>query len=401
MGLGIMAFFLLGNFCSAAVADPQHNFAQFDAAVLVKGGRVASEDDNFYVSLTPNQFKSKLTLKVDKVEDDSLLPFRKKPVSDFFEYDLKTGQSGFLNSPLSLSFSKVESFKSPVVYFYDNHWQTWRPLKTEVDLKNKQITAKTIFPFARVVVLDEGFAVDGAGLTARAAVVIDKATGNVVFEKNQDLPRSIASLTKLMTALIFLETGPDWQAKVPMQESDYVGGATLWVKKGDIIKVEDLFYAMMVGSKNNAVKALVRSTGLTEKQFVGKMNKRAKELGLIQTNFVEPTGLDDDNTSTARELSVIAKEVFKNPNILKATTTKWYQIKPVNSKLTYPVQNTSFKVLDKDLYVTGSKTGWTDEAGYCLVTQAKSEGRELLALVLGAQKTRNYEEVYNLLKKYL
>ena len=241
-------------------------------------------------------------------------------------------------------------------------------------------------------------------LTAVSALVINKKTDEIVFAKNINDQRSIASLTKLMSALVFLDHNPGWSKVVTMKQSDFVGGASLWVKVGDSVTVKDLFYSTMVGSKNNAVMALARSTGLSFDQFVSKMNQKAIKMGLTKTRFVEPTGLNEGNVSTAAEMAEIALQAFNRFEVLQASTSKTYTVTTNNSGINYPVRNTSLKVLNRDLYVTGTKTGWTDEAGYCLATQAKKgrdSNQELIALVMGAKISQNYEEVYGLLTKYL
>jgi D-alanyl-D-alanine carboxypeptidase len=239
-------------------------------------------------------------------------------------------------------------------------------------------------------------------LTVKSALVLEKRTGNVVFEKSAGEVRPIASLTKLMTALVFLEYNPGWDKIVTLEKTDFVGGATLWLKKGDKVRVKDLFYAMLAGSKNNAAEALVRSTGLKREKFIELMNEKAQNWSLSNTIFYDTTGLDEKNVSTAEELAKIARAAFGQMDVLKATTTKIYKVKPVNRRAAVSVKNTSLTILKKDLYVTGSKTGWTDEAGYNLVTQAKAGGRELIAVALGGKNmAKDYEEVYQLLKKYL
>ncbi|MFH0987750.1 MAG: serine hydrolase [Parcubacteria group bacterium] len=238
-------------------------------------------------------------------------------------------------------------------------------------------------------------------LTARSAIVIDKQTGETVFAQNENEARSLASLTKLMSVLVFLDNNPGWSKVVTLRKTDFVGGACLYARVGDKIKVKDAFYGALVGSKNNLIEALVRSTGLSQADFVALMNERALEWGLENTKFVEPTGLDERNVSTAREMAVIAQKAFGNMDVLKATTTKSYRLTLVNRKASFVVDNTNNKILNRDLCVTGTKTGWTSEAGYNLVTQAKTGEHELIALVMGAKITRNYEEVYALLKEHL
>lgn len=238
-------------------------------------------------------------------------------------------------------------------------------------------------------------------MTAQSAIVIDKNSGEIIFAKNADEPRPIASLTKLVSVLVFLDHNPGWNKLITMQKTDFVGGACLWAKVGDKITVKDVFYAALVGSKNNLIEALVRSTGLTQGKFVALMNEKVKSWGLENTSFIEPTGLNEKNVASARDMVIIAQKAFGNMDILKATTTKAYTVKIANRKASYVVDNTNKKILNRDLCITGTKTGWTDEAGYNLVTQAKTNGHEIIALVMGAKIRMNYEEVYQLLKKYL
>lgn len=247
-----------------------------------------------------------------------------------------------------------------------------------------------------------GDVVEIENITAESALIFEKRTGDVVFEKDAEKIRPVASLTKLMTALVFLDHNPGWEKIVTLEKEDFVGGATLWLKKGDKVKVRDLFYAMLGGSKNNAAEALVRATELTRGKFIELMNQKAQGWGLAKTIFYDTTGLDEKNVSTAEEIAKIARAAFGQMDILKATTTKTYKVKPVNRRATVSIKNTSLTILKRDLYITGSKTGWTDEAGYNLVTQAKVSGRELIAVALGGKNmAREYEEVYGLLKKYL
>ena len=374
----------------------------FDQPTLDRGFPVYSADRDFFIPILPNQF-SELSVKISKTDSVENLPAGKQVASASYLLDMKPGYSGFLKQMSLMSFEVDDLSGDEVVYFFDNNYNVWRPLKTKIDYNRGRVQAETIFPYTQLVVLENKdlSSFSSGDLTAQSAVVIDKGTGQTVFTKNEQEVRSIASLTKLMTALVFIENNPGWDKMITMEKSDFVGGATLWVKEGDQVTVKDLFYSTLVGSKNNAAVALAKSTGMSVSQFVVKMNQRANELGLKNTYFVEPTGLNERNVSTASELAVIARETFKNPDVMAASTTKWYKVTPLNSELSYWVKNTSMKLLDRDLYVTGSKTGWTDEAGYCLVTQAKSGTKELLALVMGAKIRMNYEEVYGLLKKNL
>lgn len=368
----------------------------FNSATLAKG--YTARDEGAAIVIEPNQFCAPLRLNLTEVNNDELLPDSWRAVSDFFLYDIDGQAPGLLKKPIKIVL-KYESNSAgrKALFFFDEKQRRWRELASSVDDKNKTVWAKSPFPYAKIAVFEES----PQDLTARAALVIDKKTGKILFKKNAEEVRPLASLTKLVFALVFLENNPGWEEAIEIKKSDYVGGAALWVKEGAKIKVKDLFYASLAGSKNNTVEALVRASGLSKKQFVDLMNEKAKAMGLAETKFVEPTGLDERNVSTAEETIKIAQEAFGKLEILKATTTKWYYIKPIGSKLVYPVRNTSEKVLNGDLKITGSKTGWTNEAGYNLVTQAQKQNHEVIVLILGAKVRKNYEEVYQLLKRFL
>jgi hypothetical protein len=395
--VSIIVFFF-GIYQAADAATLESSVVAFDTVTMQRGFPVSSVDKNFTVPVMPNHFSEKLSIKIDEENNVDRLPDGKSAVSAFYTYDLKTNYSGILKRPIYLCFRNLVGLSADAgIYFYDKHQGVWRELDSDLNLAEGSIRAKTVFPYAKVAVFQK----KQGELTAHSAIVLDKNSNEVVYAKNTQEVRSIASLTKLMTALVFVENNPGWDREVIMQKSDFVGGATLWVKEGDTVTVKDLFYSLLVGSKNNAAEALVRASGLTRQQFMLAMNKKALDMGLTHSYFVEPTGLNERNVSTATELAEIAKLAFSNMDILQATTTMWYQVEPVNNDLSYWVRNTSKKVLERDLYVTGTKTGWTDEAGYCLVSQAKVADRELIALVMGAKIRQNYEEVYYLLKKYL
>lgn len=367
-----------------------------DAPTLARGFTVTLPDAGFSVALPPKHLTKLATVQIMPGELPADLPEGIRAVSPVFVYEIKDDVPGLLMKPAYLIFSVSEACQGKTVYFYDSAKFAWRPLPTTVDVKNKTVKAPTIFPYAAVVVLEP----DPEVLSAQAALVVDGNSGNIFFQKNMGEVRSVASLTKLMTALVFLDHNPGWNKTIEFEKGDFVGGATLWAKEGNEFSVKDLFYAMLVGSKNNAAMALMRVSGLSRDEFVKKMNEKAAGFGLTQTHFVEPTGLNEKNVSTAFEMAVIAERAFKNADVFKATTCREVVIKPKNAKVSYRVENTSKKVLNRDLKISGTKTGWTEEAGYNLVTQTTSGGKDLIAIVMGAKMSRNYEEVYQLLKKY-
>ncbi len=376
----------------AAVLDTK--IITLDQKTLLKGFTVKSNDGGLIVPIPAKQFSNKLTVKLSRVDNTVALPVGEKTVTAFYEYDLRTNK---LDKPVLITFpmNDVDIGLAKTIYYLDETKQIWLPVATTINYASSQVSAKLSFPRAKVVVVRR----DAEELTAQSAIVLDKTSGKIIFEKNIDEVRPLASLTKLMTTLVFLDKKVDLNQMITMKKEDFVGGATLWVKVGDKVKLKDLFYAMLVGSCNNATMAVARSTGMTMDEFVQEMNNKAWSMGLKNTRFVEPTGLSEKNVSTAKEMAMIAQTVFKNPQVREASTTQWYKV--VVGKSAYWVKNTSLKLFQRDIVIAGSKTGWTDEAGYNLVTQAGNKNHDVIALVLGAKIRMNYEEVYNLLKKYL
>jgi len=228
-------------------------------------------------------------------------------------------------------------------------------------------------------------------VTAKAYLVMDTASGQILISKNSDQKRAIASLTKLMTADVVLACGVLKTRIQDVRNGDDVGGAKLYVASGETFTVEDLMYAALVGSANNAANALARSTDLSRPAFVGRMNDLAKELGLSKTTFVDPSGIDPANVSTARELAALAQYVFSKQEIREYTKTKRQIVSALKSRTKKEMINTNW-ILRLPEYegvsVTASKTGYLVEAGWNVVTALlpddAEKGKELLVVVLGA-----------------
>ncbi|MCX6779130.1 MAG: serine hydrolase [Candidatus Magasanikbacteria bacterium] len=229
-------------------------------------------------------------------------------------------------------------------------------------------------------------------LSAQSYVVLDTETEKILLSEAENAPRSIGSITKLMTAIVFLENNPAWEKKVVVEKEDGVQGK-LYLFDGESINIRDLFYASLVGSSNNATMALARGNDVNVEEFVKKMNKKAAELGLKKTVFFELTGLSFRNQSTAREVALILKYALQKNLIKEAVTTKKYEI-TVNDasgkEVKRQVSNTDI-LLFSDFQnspidsILGAKTGFIDEAGYCFTmeTQNKDENR-ITTVVLGS-----------------
>ncbi len=224
-------------------------------------------------------------------------------------------------------------------------------------------------------------------LSAPVAILADLDTGQVLFSKAADVRRPIASLTKIMTALLVLEqshpadvvtVAPD--AVIP--EADRQGISSLGLEVGEQIGVEDLLYALLLQSANDAAVALADHVAGSEARFVKEMNTRAATLGLRRTRFRSPNGLDDRGYSTARDLMTLTRTAMARPRFDDIVSTMFHSI-PAPEGGTREIQNRNALLW---LYAgaTGVKTGYTARAGYCVVATAEREGRRLVSVVLGA-----------------
>jgi serine-type D-Ala-D-Ala endopeptidase (penicillin-binding protein 7) len=219
-------------------------------------------------------------------------------------------------------------------------------------------------------------------ILAGSAVVIDSKSRFVFYEKNIDEQRSIASITKLMSFLVLDDFGLDLEQKVVVKQEDYHGGMH-YLRVGEEVQISDLIHLALIGSDNTAVSTLVRSTGLTDTEFVNLMNQKAYFLGLKNSSFADPTGLKAKNLSTARDVVKIFKEINKRENLSEILGLRGAKV--VTSDRTFWIKNTNILITNTNLNIKAGKTGFTDEAGGCLVFLSKSGGRDVFFVVLGSQ----------------
>lgn len=224
--------------------------------------------------------------------------------------------------------------------------------------------------------------------SARAAVVFDSDSEQFLYEKNSQELLPIASLTKLMTAMVFLETNPVWTKTMEILPEDDRIGAKIYIYKGEIVTLRDLFYSVLVGSANNATVALVRSTGLSEEEFVKKMNEKAQELGLTQTKFYDATGLDPQNVSTAKDVARMMRAALGYKKIREALSTVEYEFSTLNTNAHHRIKNTDVLLesfLNQSPYtILGGKTGYLDEALYCFAVGVRDKnGKNIIVVTLG------------------
>lgn len=227
-------------------------------------------------------------------------------------------------------------------------------------------------------------------ISSKNAILYNMDSGEVIYEKDADEKASIASLTKIMTALITLENIDDLDRQVMLTSDDFKGLAeanavTAGFTKGEIVTYRDLLYGLLLPSGADAAKALARNVLGSEEKFIEKMNEKAKEMNLKNTKFSTVIGLDDKNNySTAKEVSIIFKEALKNKTFKEIITTKEYQTS--DGKLTFKstIQSNAKRYEIDIPYVLGGKTGTTNGAGLCLATIAKANDVNYMLVTLGA-----------------
>jgi len=220
---------------------------------------------------------------------------------------------------------------------------------------------------------------------AKSAVVVDSVTNEILFEKNSLEPRSIASITKLMTAIVFLEAKHSFDKMVQVTEDDKENGGRAEITPGEIIKTENLFNAALIGSINNAAYELSFATDLSYADFIKNMNNKSKEIGMKNTFFYEPTGISSRNKSTARDLVLLLQYALEKKEIKDALAKQNYYFESLNGQKHF-IESTN-ELLGSYLGSVGGKTGYTDEAGYCFVNMVdgKDGKNRLVTVVLGAK----------------
>ena len=226
---------------------------------------------------------------------------------------------------------------------------------------------------------------------AKSAIMIEASTGEILFQKNKDEKLAPASMTKMMSMLLIMEEIENgnlkWNEMITTSEkASSMGGSQIFLKVGEKMTAEDLLKGVAIASGNDAVVALAERVSGSEEQFVKRMNTRAQDLGLKNTNFINATGLTADNHySSAYDMSLIAKELVKHEKILEFTSTYEDYLRK-DTKSPFWLVNTNRLVRFKE-GVDGLKTGFTDEAGYCLTATMKKDNMRLITVVMKEENT--------------
>ncbi len=230
-------------------------------------------------------------------------------------------------------------------------------------------------------------------ISAAGAIIMTEKDGEVLWEKNSTVARPLASLTKLVAIWTFLAQRPSLNQTIAyrVQDENYnyqyckpSESARLKLKEGETLTLENLVYSTLVGSANNAVETLVRASGLSRPEFIKNMNQQVKIWGATSTIFFDPTGLDPKNVSSPYDYAIITKEVFLNPLIKKISVTNNYKFSTINTKKSHSISNTNSLIRAQIYPIIGSKTGYLDEAGYCLMTRVKAPKDNLIIVNFGS-----------------
>ena len=218
---------------------------------------------------------------------------------------------------------------------------------------------------------------------AQAAIIYNPATHEILWESDGHVRRPIASITKVMTALVFLEQNPDLSLDVVISRRDARRASTSYLRRGERIQLGDLLHLALVASDNAAARVLARVSPWGTEGFVEQMNRKAEEMGLRSTTFADPSGLNKNNLSTPYDLSRLVAYATQQPQISTIMRKQSYQLRTSRRRLT--VRNTN-RLLMGRLDVIGGKTGYIDASGYCLAAVVNiPDVGPLSVVVLGAR----------------
>jgi D-alanyl-D-alanine endopeptidase (penicillin-binding protein 7) len=246
------------------------------------------------------------------------------------------------------------------------------------------------------------YKVDASGdlvpdVRAAAAIIYNPETNQVLWEENSQTQRSIASITKMMTAVVFMEINPDLSQPVTVARSDVFQASTTHLRLNDHVTADDLMHLLLIASDNAAARALARISPFGSEGFVGRMNEKAAELGLQATHYADPSGLLSDNVSSAYDMARLIAHVSSDDRIASIMRTPEYTIYNGRRDITFHSTNHLLGRVDVD--VLAGKTGFITAAGYCLATLLRlpSSNQQVAVVVLGARSNASrFMETENL-----
>jgi D-alanyl-D-alanine endopeptidase (penicillin-binding protein 7) len=233
---------------------------------------------------------------------------------------------------------------------------------------------------------------------AAAAIIYDPVTSQVLWEENSQDQRSIASITKVMTATVFLENNPDLTREVTIERSDVFHASTTHLRARDRVTTDDLLHLLLIASDNAAARALARISPYGSELFVPRMNEKAADLGLESTHYADPSGLLSENVSSAYDMARLITNASNDERIASIMRTPEYTVRTEKNRL-LTFHSTNHLLGRADVDVRAGKTGFISKAGYCLATLLRlpQTGQEVAVVVLGARSNAGrFMETQNL-----
>jgi serine-type D-Ala-D-Ala endopeptidase (penicillin-binding protein 7) len=275
-----------------------------------------------------------------------------------------------------------------------------RPAPKRVYSAQRSATRKATLARARAVASAREMAdtvlprykVDASGdlvpdVRAAAAIIYNPETNQVLWEENSQDQRSIASITKVMTAAVFLENNPDVSQQITVARSDVFQASTTRLRTNDKVTIDDLLHLLLIASDNAAARALARISPQGSSGFIDRMNEKAAELGLNSTHYADPSGLLSDNVSSAYDMARLITLASSDERIGSIMRTPEYTIYTANRPITF--HSTNHLLGREDVEVRAGKTGFISKAGYCLATLLRlppsQGGQQVAVVVLGAR----------------
>ncbi len=376
----------LGVFFASGVSAQSVLFRSIDRDTIERGYTFSYERGAFRLALPPRALSGPTDVRIElehtRDRDSALAAPPEGMIFATDAYSYTFSGDATLTRPITVVVTSPAGDALSALYQYNGEKKKWDRLSTSRNNYAFFSSARSLEgTFAVLRYKSEDAQLASLLGSSRALMVADTQYHTYVAQNTQEqLP--LASLTKLMTALVFLDTPRAWNKKIAITTKDDAQPAKINFALGDVVTVKDLFWSMLIGSKNNSAKALARSTGLSEKEFIRRMNQKARNFGMTQTVFDDVTGLSPKNRSTARDYYRLARVALQQSDIKRAVQTRAYKVRVLNRKKSFSVYTTD-EMLDGTKRVYG-KTGYTAEAGYNLVLLAEQKNKPIIILVLGA-----------------
>ncbi len=389
--ISLVASFFFTSVVATSIVHAQDSIVQIsiDEATRERGYTLSLDRSNFILTLPPKALRIDAIVTVKEYLDrdkklSTKIPEYYELASPIYQYDFGDTYPNDFRQEVIVHIRSQNP--STVLAFYDRSNEQWNILPTSHTSEGTAF-ARLGLAYAHVALIQKkAWRTDShilpAFIPARAVYVVDE-TGYRYVGKAIHQQLSIASITKLMTALVFLEHNPGWDDLVAIRPSDDADSSRVNFRNGEKITVRDLFESMLVGSKNNSAKALARSTGKSTEEFVRRMNSKATELGLRRTHFVDTTGLSAKNVSSAAEIAQLARLAFEKKEIQEATMKAKYSFRAQNTRRWFTVRTTN-ALLGNGVQMNGAKTGFINESGYNFVLETTTGKKRLFVVILGA-----------------